>query len=324
MSDAGFNETKLFNISFDQESSSSVTISRSTQLLLTILNVLFASVGSVGNILVVLVIGRSSCLREIPDFFICSLALADFIVTSIRQPLMVYDLHNVHAVINKDMVIEAFRTIAYIPTPCSLTCMLTVTFDRFIAIKYPFRYDTVMTKKRAFLSIAICWALSIVIAVAFYVWLDAMRYVMWTFIVITLIVTVTIYIYLFLIARKHQNNIDNTTNLPQNDTSPQQKQDRKSSYTIALVVGVFTSFYMPFLVYPLAVNPKAIHFYNGFFWVHSVCLWNSSINPFIYCFRSSRYRAELKQLLRFRNTIDIAPVARNICVVESTHNNILD
>ncbi|KAK3712852.1 hypothetical protein QZH41_006945 [Actinostola sp. cb2023] len=267
---------------------------------LTLFNTLFAVTGTFGNILVLLAVMKNSCLQTVTDLFIFSLASADLIVTSVRQPLIIYDLYN-QQTDNKNVAYDIFRTVSYISTPAAVTCMFAVTIDRFFAIRRPFRYALIVTKRRALMAIAMCWGLSVMVAMGFRFLLVVTRYFMWVCMAVSLLATLGIYVYLFAIAKQHQNKIVNLNGFHLNNANiNRQKHERKATKTIALVVGVFITFYIPFLVYPFAAVKRGEHFYQGYWWVYSLCLWNSSINPYIYCARNSRYRDAFSKLLRLK------------------------
>lgn len=294
------NQSKLFNDSSSNHSSTSLDLPLYSLIALTTTTASFAVLGTFGNVMILLTILRNSSLQTTTDLFICSLAFADLIVTSTRQPLMIFDLYHIERIVNRDADSNnVFRLIGYVSTPASLACMFAVTIDRFIAIKRPLQYSMIMTKKRAMFIIIVCWVLAVLAAVALHFMLDAARYFLWGTIVLCLIATTSIYVYLFFIAKQHQIKIDNTNN--NSDDQNDRKKERKAAKTTALIVGVFTAFYTPFLIVPIVMNPKEKDFYHGFIWVHSLCLWNSSVNPYIYCARNDRYSSAFKSLLGIKN-----------------------
>lgn len=263
---------------------------------ITIFNAIFSVAGTFGNVLVLVAICKNKCLQSIPDLYIFSLASADLIVTAIRQPLLIHKANNNFSpdLQENSIVLKVFTQLGNVGSPATLTSMLAVTIDRFLAIRHPLRYQLYSTSKRAIFVISSCWTVSVLVAVAMYFLESQAQYFAWALYVICLLSTILIYIYIFLVAKKQENKIITVqtvqdTNLP--NRSSQQRQERKAAKTIALVVGVYILFYVPFLAYTISRSDiKGLDFFIGFYWFYSILLCNSAVNPVIYGLRSSRYR----------------------------------
>ena len=110
-----------------------------------------STVAVLGNVLVVFIIAVRPRLRNQPNWFVLSLALADFAVGLIYFPTYFFcrKLGLCKTTIAHD--------IAFLAMFASVTSLCAMAFDRYIAIMKPFKYVTWMTRRRAALLIALAW-----------------------------------------------------------------------------------------------------------------------------------------------------------------------
>ena len=114
--------------------------------------VLVSVVGTAGNSLVILAILYKRRLRNIPNYFIFSLAVSDLLTDSVVVPLR---------------LVEGFQP-GWIP--CSIVIAVTVLFDalsriniificidKLIAVKFPFAYSAYMTQETVGIFIITSW-----------------------------------------------------------------------------------------------------------------------------------------------------------------------
>ena len=82
-----------------------------------------------------------------------------------------------------------------------------------------------------------------------------------------------------------------------------QRGERKAAKTIAIIVGVFLLFWLPFILFSgiLGSHPTSEKFLRGFRWVQVVSMCNSAINPYVYCIRSTRYRLAMARIIGLKN-----------------------
>lgn len=122
--------------------------------------VLVSVVGTAGNSVIILAILYKRRLRNIPNYFIFSLAVSDLLTDSLAVPLR---------------LVEVFQP-GWIP--CSIVIAVTVLFDglsriniifisidKLIAVKFPFAYSTYMTQVTVGVLITIAWLTMTVFAI---------------------------------------------------------------------------------------------------------------------------------------------------------------
>ncbi|XP_052773948.1 octopamine receptor beta-2R-like [Mya arenaria] len=117
----------------------------------------------IGNILVVAAVMRFQRLRAITNYFIVSLAFADFLVAILVMPF------NASIEISGKwqfgrLMCDIFNSNDVLFSTASILHLCCISMDRYIAIMHPFRYESEMTKFRVFVMLAITWISSILIS----------------------------------------------------------------------------------------------------------------------------------------------------------------
>ena len=256
-------------------------------------------VGTFGNTLVLLSVIRFDNLKDIPDLFIFSLSLSDLMVTALYQPLKAYRLTHLQAIsINKPYL--AFSSfLGHFPLIASITNMFGVTVERLISIRFPLKYDLFATRRRAIVILICIWIFSVTYGAIESRYYFSKMYVTMYFI-LTIVGTVSIYTYIFFVAKRHEE-----ATLSQFQNRPSVRREHKAAKTIAIILGVALSCWLPFLIVPPLTSPNI----KIFFSLQTLSVCNSSINPYIYCARSRKYYLAFVKLLGLRRFVRVrAPV----------------
>ena len=276
-------------------------------ILCTILG-LASVLGTLGNSLVLLSIIKFDNLREIPDLFIFSLSLSDFIVTAVYQPLKFYRFAHLHlSSTNVEPVLTISRFLGYLSLIASITNMLGVTVERLISVRFPMKYDLVMTRRRAIATLICIWIFSSALVIMVFTELLSLMFISIYF-TLALIGTVLIYVYLFLIAKRLEDSVMQVQNVSLDDgRPPDSKRERKAAKTIAIILGVAIGCWLPFLIVPHVISEESDYtrYLEVFFSLQVLSVWNSSINPYIYCARTRRYFVAFIKMLGLERVLEI-------------------
>ncbi|KAM9820967.1 adenosine A2a receptor b [Neosynchiropus ocellatus] len=122
------------------------------------LEVVIAAFAVSGNILVCWAVCLNSNLQSITNFFVVSLAVADIAVGLLAIPFAVIISTGFCADFHGCLFIACFVLML---TQSSIFSLLAIALDRYIAIKNPLRYSSVVTAWRAKGIIAVCWIFSL-------------------------------------------------------------------------------------------------------------------------------------------------------------------
>ena len=260
-------------------------------------------VGTFGNALVLLSIIRFENLKEIPDLFIFSLSLSDLMVTALYQPLKAYRLTHLQEISNDEAYLAISRFLGYFSLIGSITNMFGVTVERMISIRFPLKYDLFATRRRAIASLICIWIFSVTYGAIESRGFISRIYIALYFI-ISIAATVAIYIYIFFTAERHEKAA-----IAQVPNRPCVRGEHKAAKTIAIILGVALSCWLPFLIAPRFMSRSADPTRKIFFSLQTLSVCNSSINPYIYCARSRKYYLAFVKLLGLRRFVRVrAPV----------------
>ncbi|KAL2099835.1 hypothetical protein ACEWY4_004229 [Coilia grayii] len=124
------------------------------------LDLLIALLAVAGNVLVCWAVSLNSNLQSITNYFVVSLAVADVAVGLLAIPFAVAISTGFCSHFHGCLFIACFVLVL---TQSSIFSLLAIAVDRYIAIKIPLRYNSLVTGRRAKGIIAICWILSAII-----------------------------------------------------------------------------------------------------------------------------------------------------------------
>ncbi|XP_047439403.1 adenosine receptor A1 [Mugil cephalus] len=271
-----------------------------------------------GNVLVVLVVCVNRSLRNTTFSFIVSLAVADIVVGVLVIPLAI--------IISLEMETQFYTCLflsclLLIITQTSILSLLAIAIDRYLRIKIPTRYNTVVTQGRAYVAVCLCWILSflsglvpmigwnnrdaqanlsssseIICKFTTVIRMDYMVYFnFFGWVVVPLIIMITLYLEIFRVIRRQLNRRAEATC----DGERYYRKELKLAKSLALVVFLFAVCWLPIHImnsiqfFCECEIPK-IALYIGIFMSHV----NSALNPMVYAFRIKRFRVTLIQITR--------------------------
>lgn len=267
--------------------------------------------GTLGNSLVLSSIMKFDNLREIPDLFIFSLSMSDFLVTAIYQPLKSYRLANLEQVSMQMKLLALSRFLGLFSLIASITNMFGVTVERLLSIRFPMKYDLGVTRRHAAITLVCIWIFSFTLVILVFKELLSLVFLS-TYFTMVLLGTVSIYFYIFLIARRAEDSVIQIQHGPLDHEVSNNKRKRKAAKTIAIILGVAVGCWLPFLVFSAALSETSdpsIQYLKFFLSLQLLSVCNSSINPYIYCVRSRRYFAAFVKLLGLQRFFRVrAPV----------------
>ena len=276
-----------------------------------VLSLWFASSGLaavIGNAAVLWLFYKNESLRTISNRFLSSLCVADLTVGLVIDPTWIAIRCLIQPPRNHTLrqVINLFWVHSTAATVFNLCC---VSVDRFIAIRFPFRYQDIITKKRCYAVIVMVWLISLFLPFS-RILVDNRTNIekLWfslTFItfVLPLSVVSLCYFWIFKIARKQSRRIKrgNLQNPQENRSTVEAIQNHKAIKTIGFVLGVFIVSWMPSLLVSVVdfvtagdkcFDHKLV--YVVWPWIEAVAFTSSAINPWIYCFRNGEFREALR------------------------------
>lgn len=320
------------------------------------LELLIALFSVLGNVLVCWAVALNSNLQSITNFFVVSLAVADIAVGVLAIPFAIVISTGFCSNFYGCLFIACFVLVL---TQSSIFSLLAIAMDRYIAIKIPLRYNSLVTGQRARGIIAICWILSIIIGLTpmmgwhlgksknvtnetksspcqpgmmkclFEKVVDMEYMVYFNFfacVLIPLLLMLAIYLCIFMAARHQLMLIEVKASHGEKSRSVLQKEVQAAK-SLAIIVGLFAVCWLPLHIIncftffcPTCVRPPSLVLYVAIILSHA----NSVVNPFIYAYRIREFRHTFRRIIRRhilgkREVFESGGSQRN-----STHNSITD
>ena len=291
------NNDKQNNVSAEQQSGNEGESNAETVVIINcVLNAPLMFISILGNTLVLAAIIRTPSIRSTSMIMLCSLAVSDLLVGLVAQPISAAflltnnrSLFYVRRMLGRSLCIVSFLTTT------------AITVDRFLALHYHMSYVTLVTNSRVRNTLVIIWVISFLVCGIFF-WIKRVHYIFVSLgIIICLIISTFSYIRIYLIVRRHQLQIHaqqqavQGSNAENNLNMVRLKRSAINTFVFyfALILCYFP-FYILLTIHGLANKKWKIEWEFAMTLVFS----NSSINPFLYCWRIRELRTAVVKTAR--------------------------
>lgn len=268
-----------------------------------------------GNLMVCIAVGRNKKLRTVTNYFLVSLAVADFFVGTLAIPVAIMtDLGLPH---NNLYLCVTLLYILIMLTQSSVFSLLAVAIERYVAILLPFHYQRLLKPRNARLVILLTWFLAFLLSSVplidfqnrskhinycfFTCVVDIALFVYFSFFgcaLIPLLAMFFIYAHIFLTVRRQVRRIaalQSALEVQARQNSAMRREAKKAS-SIFLLIFLFVLCWMPMHIMnclqqfcpqcsvPLPLILTAIILSHA----------NSAINPMLYAYRMKSFRQAFK------------------------------
>ena len=258
-----------------------------------LLNVPFMFVSIIGNTLVLYTIFRTPSLRSPSIILLCNLAVSDLLVGLFVQPVYIAN----ELMKNSSLHQAITNSMAFSACGVSLLTMTAISVHRFLALHYHMRYPNLMTAHRAMYITATIWFIAIILSFLS-LWPKIFFFTTAACIFACILICSVCYIKIYRILRQHQLQIYAQQQVAQNINAGNSETIQRS---VKGAINAFIYYIVMILCYlPLFVSmPILVLAFD--FWTNAwnitdtLAFMNSSINPFLYCWRLCELRAAVKK-----------------------------
>lgn len=263
------------------------------------INAVSAFVSLVFNFLIICAFVKTSTLRTPSFILILSLAISDLGVGGVVQTALctwLFSLYSVTYDVSKGFT--SFKIYHYSSNSLLSSSLLTMTFitvDRFLALRLRLRYQLLVTAKKYYIALAAIWVFSL----SWTIWVYNVAF--FIIIVIAIVTSLTHITLMILISRdikrhSRQVHVLNQTSQP----TINMVRFKRSVKTLYCIMAAFAVCYCPYWFYHIvrfATKAQGVELFYANISLLTVIYINSTINPFIYCWRIREIRNAVLKIL---------------------------
>ncbi|CAH2220129.1 adenosine receptor A2b [Pelobates cultripes] len=287
--------------------------------------VIIAVLSIVGNVLVCWAVAINSTLKNATNYFLVSLAVADIAVGLLAIPFAITISIGFKTDFHSCLFFACFVLVL---TQSSIFSLLAVAIDRYLAIKIPLRYKSLVTGKRARAVITIFWILSFgigltplmgwnrledtcpaansnnctvpclfesVVTMSYMVYFNFFGCVL-----LPLLIMLGIYVKIFMVARMQLRQIELKCVNSENSRTTLQKEVNAAK-SLSIIVGLFAFCWLPIHILNCITlfepnfnktKPEWV-MYMAIILSHA----NSVVNPIIYAYKIRDFRYTFRKII---------------------------
>ena len=267
-------------------------------------NILLSITATLGNSLILVALHKESSLHPPSKLLYRCLATTDLLVGLVNQPLyaaywmsVVYE-HWSFCRYAKDAIFIS----SYVLCGVSLMTMTAISVDRLLAMLLGLRYKEIVTLRRTYIILAIFWIVSLLSGLFFHLNYRITFWLSFTGAPLCLVISIASYTKIFRAISHHQAQIqDYAQQQPSQPNALNMARYRKAVYSALWVQLALVVCYVPQFTVEIVIFLSATRFSN-FFLIYGMAnvlvFFNSTLNPFLYCWKISEVRRAVKQTIR--------------------------
>ena len=254
-------------------------------------NILLSITATLGNSLILVALHKESSLHPPSKLLYRYLGTTDFLVGLVTQPL--YDTYWISVVHEHWSLFWYARDAFFISSRAlcsvSLSTLTAISVDRLLALLLGLRYKKIVTLRRTYIILAIVWAVCLVASMCSYL---NFRIAIWcNFVGISscLVILVASYTKIFGALSHHQASQTNALNMV---------RYRKALHSAVWVQLGLIVCYVPYFTLIILCQVRCPNDIKIEGIAIVLVFFNSTLNPFLYCWKISEVRRTVKQTIR--------------------------
>ena len=271
------------------------------------INIPLALTSIVGNTLVLHAVWKTPTLRSPSMLLLCSLALSDLTVGAVVQPLFIArDLIVVysHSERLKHLFLSVSQIFGYFMCGISLCTVAAISVDRLIAIQKSLQYLSIVTIPRVRRILVAIWTINVIFG-SMPFWEESIRLgaivIGLIVICVCLCISTISHVKIYRIVRHHQDEIQIQLNAVETNTGEVNNNMlglKKSAFNAFIVFLALIICYFPYLVVYAMSTVYPMNLLLAKSLTTTFVFMNSSLNPFLYCWRLCEIREVVLQTCR--------------------------
>ena len=266
------------------------------KVFLAIWNILTCITAVCGNTFIIASIRRVSSLHLPSKVLLVCLALTDLCVGFITQPLYVArilfpECHSIGL-----YLLIGYNTTGFLFSGVSMLTITAISVDRLLAVTLGLRYRQVVTVWRTRILLVSFWTISMAFGMMFFHYLDVTSYLTVVIILLCILISTFCYVKICYALRHHQVTVQPPAH--QGEKRRQRVNQlnvmrfRKTVVSALWVQATFLMCFLPLTIIMILVissfRTATVFFIRDL--AISLLFFNSSLNPFIYCWKIKHMR----------------------------------
>ena len=270
----------------------------------SVVNILLSITATLANSLILVALHKESSLHPPSKLLYRCLATTDLLVGLVTQPIYAaYWMSVVHEHWSLcRFSFYATGVTGYALCTVSMLTLTTISVDRLLAMLLGLRYKEIVTLRRTYIILAIVWVACLISGLFSHL---NFRITIWCSLISIsscLVISIASYTKIFRALSHHQAQIqDHARQQPMQPNALNMARYRKAVYSALWVQLALVVCYVPKFTVEIVIFLSATRFSN-FFLVYGMAnvlvFFNSTLNPFLYCWKISEVRRAVKQAIR--------------------------
>eukprot|EP00112_Aurelia_sp_Birch-Aquarium-sp1_P014171 Seg3040.3 transcript_id=Seg3040.3/GoldUCD/mRNA.D3Y31 product="Beta-1 adrenergic receptor" protein_id=Seg3040.3/GoldUCD/D3Y31 len=285
--------------------------------ILAVVNIVQCFASSVGNFIVLYIIGKSKRLHTRSYVCLVSLAITDFLVGLVLEPLHVMQLLSAEYRSNcKLNVVRRFLLVLLLGA--SISSIAVVSYDRYKHLSKTVNYRQYMSKKKIACLLMISWLAPMTVPFAQYINEAVNQVIVIAYIFMVIGTMITCYVLIIRIVKNQEDSLKVTMNLSKSQARSVKSHIKAAKAIILInlsILATFTPTAIYFAVGAISNLLKTSNFMSArareiiYAFCITVAMANSAVNPIIYCLRIPEFRERIKRYapLFFSGFVRVAP-----------------
>lgn len=261
-------------------------------------NIVLALASIIGNTLVLHSVWKTPTLRSPSMFLLCGLALSDLAVGAVVQLLFIAnDLITLYPPqsgrpIRLPLFLNIYNTLGFSLCGISLCTVAAISVDRLIAIQKSLQYPSIVTIPRVRRLLVAIWTICIILASTQLWHQQSLIILMGTVICVCLSISTISHVKIYKTVRHHRNAIQIQLQAVGRNSGTANSMSglKKSAFNAFIVYLVLIICYCPYLVVYVTSSFISINDFLARSIASTIVFTNSTLNPFLYCWRLREIR----------------------------------
>lgn len=266
-----------------------------------VINAIASPIIVVLNALLIIAMKKKPRLRaNKSNILLALLASTDLMVGLILQPTFIAIITTVVGKSGFCTLTDAFRHCGGCLVSASLTHLALISTERYLAIKHPFIYDTIVTEAHLLFASTLAWLLSIFLQISVHFGKTLYFTMKTTCQIVIVSFTILCHLSVYRETNRHQRHV--AAHQVTKEAREKFEKHKKALKITSTVLGTLLICYTPLTVsrmtlpkyrYEISLNAA----YTVFVLSATVALLNSLINPVIYSVRLRQFRVAIIELI---------------------------